>query len=191
MKKIIAFADACVLYPAPIRDLLMESAVSDLLQLKWSKKVLGEWIENLLINRPDLERTRVENTASMMNKAILDVLVDGYEPLESSLNLPDPNDRHVLAAAITAKSNYIITINLKDFPQNYLDNYKIMACHPDDLFCLLAKRNPSAFLKVVKQCLCKLKKPPKTLDQYILNLKEKCNLLKTATFIEENKKLLR
>ena len=95
MTNSVVFCDACVLYPAQIRDLLIELALDDLLQLKWSNRVLDEWIDNLLKNRSDLNRKRLEKTRNDMNRAVLDCLVENFESIEMKLNLPDKNDHHV------------------------------------------------------------------------------------------------
>lgn len=191
MRSFIVFCDACVLYPAPIRDLLMELSLNELLQLKWSKRVLDEWIENLLKNRPDLTRDRLENTIALMKKAVPDCLIEDYESIEKDLNLPDANDDHVLAAAIASKANYIITANLKDFPQEYVSQFKIKVCHPDELFILIIKKNAMKFISVIKACQRKLKKPAKTMGEYLLNLDMNCNLSKTVTYLEKHKNLLK
>jgi len=183
----VVFCDACVLYPAQIRDLLIELALDDLLQLKWSDRVLDEWIDNLLKNRPDLDRNRLEKTRNDMNRALLDCLVEDFESIERNLNLPDENDRHVLAAAIASKSKFIVTANLKDFPNDYLLLHNIKALHPDDLFMHVAHKNKDKFLLSVKTCYRKLKNPPQTIDWYLLNLKNACNLVKTFDFLEKNK----
>lgn len=190
MPQLTVFCDACVLYPAPIRDLLMVSALNDLLRLKWSDRVLREWMDNLIKNRPDLNRERLEKTKNNMNAALLDCVVEGYESLEETLALPDENDRHVLAAAIFSESNLIITANLKDFPIKYLANFNIKACHPDELFLMLAERNARDFLDSVRECYKKLRKPAQTVDQYVITLKEKCRLPKTSLFIHENRALI-
>ena len=100
MLKIIALYDACVLYPAPLRDLLMHLAMTDLYHAKWTNDIHDEWIRNVLANRPDLKRSQLERTRELMNKYVRDCLVEKYEHLILSLRLPDLNDRHVLAAAI-------------------------------------------------------------------------------------------
>lgn len=187
MTQLTIFCDACILYPAPIRDLIIELALHDLFRLKWSHKVLNEWKDNLLINRPDLKRERLEKTIEDMNNALLDCLVENYEPIESKLLLPDVNDHHVLAAAITSKSNFIVTANIKDFPQEYLATFNIKTCHPDDLFLNCAKKNKEYFIASIKACYQKLRMPPQTLEQYVSTLKDKCQLTKTAFFIEQNK----
>jgi hypothetical protein len=107
-----AFLDACVLYPAPIRDLLMEVAVADLYRAKWSDAVHEEWIGAVLRNRSDLGRAQLERTREQMNAHVRDALVTGFEPLIEILALPDPDDRHVVAAAIKGRADLIVTTNL-------------------------------------------------------------------------------
>jgi hypothetical protein len=108
MANVIVIYDSCVLYPAPLRDLLMRLALTDLYQAKW--------ICNLLKNRPDLLKERLEKTRSKMDLHVRDCLIEGYEELIDNLKLPDSNDRHVLAAAIKANAQTIVTYNLSDFP---------------------------------------------------------------------------
>jgi hypothetical protein len=97
---VIVLYDACVLYPAPLRDLLMWLALRDLFRAKWTDRIHDEWIRAVIRDRPELKRN-LERTRSMMNAHVRDCLVTGYEPLIETLDLPDPDDRHVLAAAVT------------------------------------------------------------------------------------------
>lgn len=159
---------------------------NDLMQLKWSDRVLNEWIDNLIKNRPDLSRERLEKTKKNMNDALLDCLVLDYENIEKDLCLPDLNDKHVLAAAIASKSNVIVTANLKDFPDEELLKFKMKACHPDELFMMLVKMHKDLFLSSVKECYQKLRNPPISIDKYILTLSEKCCLVKTGLFLRQN-----
>lgn len=96
----IVFFDACVLYPAPVRDLIIELAIDELYQAKWTNRVHDEWIRNLLIKRPDLKLEKLEKTRQLINDSVEDCLVVGYESLLETFELPDVEDRHVLAAAI-------------------------------------------------------------------------------------------
>lgn len=111
-----ALYDACVLYPAPLRDLLLQLALTDRFRAKWTNAIHDEWIRNVLEQRPDLTAAQLQRTRELMDLHVRDCLVDGYEPLIAGLNLPDPNDRHVLAAAIHARADVIVTFNLGDFP---------------------------------------------------------------------------
>jgi predicted nucleic acid-binding protein len=119
-----AFLDANVVYPATVRDILLELAQTDLFKAKWSQDVHREWIEALLRNEPHRERARLERTRDLMNSAVRDCLVTGYEALIPSLELPDPDDRHVLAAAIVGRCDVIVTCNLQDFPAPTLAPFK-------------------------------------------------------------------
>jgi len=92
--------DACVLYPAPLRDLLMHLALTDLYRARWSDAIHDEWIRNVLAKRDDLTLQQLERTRQLMNSHVRDSLVTGFEYLIPSIALPDPDDRHVVAAAI-------------------------------------------------------------------------------------------
>ncbi len=113
--------DACLLYPASLRDLAVELARTGLIRAKWTSRIHTEWMQGVLRDRPELDRARLQRVADLMNSAILDCLVTGFEPLEAGLtSLPDPNDRHVLAAAIHCGAQEIVTFNLRDFPEDVL-----------------------------------------------------------------------
>ena len=86
---------------------------------------------SVLADRPDLTRVQLERARDLMNVAVPDGLVEGYHSLIAGLTLPDPRDRHVLAAAIRAGAGAIVTFNLKDFPPEMLQSYGIEAQHPD------------------------------------------------------------
>jgi hypothetical protein len=102
-----------------------------LVRVKWTDQIHAEWIGNLLQNRPELERERLERTRDLMTAHIFDSLVTGYESLIPGIELPDPNDRHVVAAAIRGRASVIATLNLKDFPAATLLPYGLEALHPD------------------------------------------------------------
>jgi len=93
-----AVYDACVLYPAPLRDLLVRLGLSGRFRARWSAQIHDEWQRNLLRNRPDLTAMQIERTSGLMDRAIPDALVCGHEHLVAGLDLPDQDDRHVLAA---------------------------------------------------------------------------------------------
>ena len=101
--------DAYVLYPAPVRDLLMEIAIAGLVAAKWSEDIHDEWLQNLAENRPDISREKLERTKELMDEAVPDAIVRNYEPLIECLELPDPNDRHVLAEAIKSGAQTVMT----------------------------------------------------------------------------------
>jgi len=127
-----AILDACVLYPAPLRDFLLTIAEGELYLPKWSDTIHDEWSRNLVKKREDLDPKAVQATIKAMQSAFPDATVSGFEELITGLNLPDEDDRHVLAAAIRCNADVIVTYNLKDFPSKELNKYDIEAQEPDE-----------------------------------------------------------
>lgn len=165
----IVVYDACVLYPAPLRDLLMWLAKNGLIAARWSDRILSEWVESLLVNRPDLKRERLIRTCSEMNRAVPDAMVTGYESLIESMTLPDADDRHVLAAAVTAGASVILTTNLKDFPADQLPA-GIVAAAPDFFLSQLFAVYPEEILETMREHRQQLQKPSKTVEEYLATL---------------------
>lgn len=165
-----AIYDACVFYPAPLRDLLMQLALTDLFRARWTDQIHDEWIRNVLKNRSDLNLEQLTRTKNLMNEHVRDCLVTSYEYLVPTLTLPDPDDRHVLAAAIVGGANVIVTFNRKDFPKATLAQHNIEACHPDDFISDLLDLSPSKVRLATELCQKRLKNPPKSIDQYLETL---------------------
>lgn len=174
--------DACVLYPAAVRDLLLQLAHKGLFRGRWTKKIQEEWVSNLLKNRPDLARQQLERTCELMNKQVLDCLVEDYEDLSTGLMLPDTGDAHVLAAAIKAQAQIIVTYNLKDFPNSILQKYDIEAQDPDTFLRYQIDLCLPDFLTCIKEIRSRLKSPPKTANEYLFilfhHLPQTVNILK-------------
>jgi predicted nucleic acid-binding protein len=103
----VALYDANVLYPAQLRDLLMRLAVSDLVRPHWSEDIHEEWMRNVHADHPDVTWKDLEYTRSEMDRARPDACVDGYRDRIENLSLPDPDDRHVLAAAVEVDADCI------------------------------------------------------------------------------------
>jgi hypothetical protein len=97
--------DACVLYPAPLRDFSLHLACSGVFRARWSDEIHEEWIRNLLANRPDLTAEQLQRTRELMDRAVPDSLVTGHLGIAKGLILPDPEDKHVLAAAICSNAH--------------------------------------------------------------------------------------
>ncbi len=170
MATFTAFYDANVLYPAELRNLLMHLALTGLFRAKWSADVHEEWISALLEKRPDLTREKLARTRALMDRHAVDALVTGYEDLISGLQLPDPNDRHVLAAAIRGQANLIVTMNLRDFPADALGPFGIEAQHPDNFILHLVDLAPALVLAAAESHRQSLKNPSMTIDEYLETL---------------------
>lgn len=175
----IALLDACVLYPAPVRDLLLHLADAGLYTPKWTDRIHDEWTRNLLLNRPDLTADQLQRTTDAMNRAFSDATVQNYEALIRSVDLPDPDDCHVLAAGIRSQAQVIVTANLKDFPNDYLSQFDIEAQHPDGFITNLLELSPTETLRAFLTQVAKLRNPPKTAQEVIQTLR-KANLETTA-----------
>ena len=94
----------------------MSVALKEQFRARWTTQIHDEWVRNLLKKRSDISKDKLQRIVELMNQAIPDCLVENYEDIIDSLTLPDPDDRHVLAAAIKCQADVIVTNNLKDFP---------------------------------------------------------------------------
>ena len=159
--------DSCVLYPARLRDLLMHLGIAGLYQPKWSAEIHREWCRNLLMNRPDITQAALTRTVELMERALPDARVVGFETLIEGLTLPDENDRHVLAVALRAKAEVIVTLNQKDFPASALQKFNIEALHPDDFITDLLDLNPGLALEAVRRQRQSLRHPPLSTDDFL------------------------
>jgi predicted nucleic acid-binding protein len=180
MTTFTALFDACVLYPAPLRDFLLHLACSGVFRARWSDEIHDEWIRNLLENRPDLTAEQLQRTRELMNRAVPDCLVTGHLGIANSLILPDPDDTHVLAAAICSNAQVIVTFNLKDFPNEALDPYGIEAQHPDDFVRHLISLDGGAVCGAFKRQRASLKNPPQSAEQ-LLDTLERQGLVISAS----------
>lgn len=159
--------DACVLYPAPLRDLLIELAACSLFRAKWSEEIHAEWMTAVAKSRSDIAREKLERTKTLMNEAVLDCIVEGHLGLVESLKLPDPDDRHVLASAIQCGADAIVTFNLKDFPAPICDLYNLEVLHPDDFIRYQFDFDNAAVILAATRCRGRLQKPTHAAREYL------------------------
>lgn len=171
--------DANVLYPNSLRDLLIRIAQAGLVQAKWTDQILDETFRSLKDHRPDLDPVKLDRTRELMNKAIRDVLVTGYEPLIEILDLPDPDDLHVLAAAIKANAHLIVTENTKDFPPEVLMPWNLAAQTADDFVLGLIDLNRQAVYAQVQRMADSFRNPPSTVEDTLDSL-EHVGLLRSV-----------
>jgi predicted nucleic acid-binding protein len=157
--------DACVLYPAPLRDLLLRLATEGLYRPKWTDKINDEWKRNLLKNRSDLEEESLNHTIDLMNRTFKDAKVTNYNKLIGVLELPDPDDRHVFAAAIRCGADLIVTENLKDFPKEQISEYDIDVQSPDIFIQHLIDLDWEACCRALVKQKRSLNNPPKTREE--------------------------
>lgn len=181
---IIAVYDANVLYPASLRDFLIRIARSGLVGARWSDRIHDEWIRNLLVNRPDLTPEQLARTRRLMDAAVPGAVVEGFERHVADLDLPDPDDRHVLAAAIEAKAHMIVTFNTKDFPPRVVARHGIETRDPDAFVLELLAHDPETLYAVVRAHRSALRKPPMRVDEYLDQL-DRSGLKKTVEHLRQ------
>lgn len=189
MTRSVALFDACVFYPAQLRDLLLRVALSDAFKARWTDQIHDEWIRNLLHDRPDIAPERLARTRELMNRAVPDCLVNEYEPFIEQLTLPDPDDRHVLAAAIRCQAGVIVTLNVRDFPNEAVARYGISVRHPDEFLAHLFDLKPVVVCTAVREMRAALVNPPKTVRALLDDLL-KAGLPETVSLLESMENLL-
>ena len=177
--QISAVLDANVLYSAPLRNYLLQLASFGIYDPLWTDAIHEEWIRSLLKVRPDIKRASLETRRRLMDSNFYRSKVTDYVPIIETLSLPDPDDRHVLAAAINGHAQKIITANLKDFPAKALTAYHISAVHPDDFVLECITREKTKALKALKNQVKYLKNPPIPIEKVLENLK-RSGLAKSA-----------
>ncbi|UAM97218.1 PIN domain-containing protein [Polaribacter litorisediminis] len=172
--------DTNVIYPIEIRDLLFCFAYYDMFTPKWSEHIFDEWKD--IMSRKGVSLEESSKRANRANQAFPDALVNNYSGLISSLKLPDPKDRHVLAAAIKTNANVIVTNNIKDFPKEYLASFGLTAKTADDFLTDIVDLNPDLAVKAFKELVLNRRNPD--LDEFqVLDILRNRGLKDTADFL--------
>lgn len=184
----VVILDANVLFPFRKRDVLLRFYRSGLFQARWSEQIIDEWTRNLLAARPEL-KTSIQSQLQAMGNAFPDALVTGHEPLIDGLDLPDPDDRHVLAAAIRCGAQHIITENLKDFPNSVLSQFSTEAIGADEFLARTFELYPTEAVETLRTMRASYRKPPFTPSEFVLDLTAK-GLPKLASLLRPHRSLL-
>ena len=138
----VAVYDSCILYPFHLRNIVVQAAVDQLVDARWTDEIHGEWIRNLAADAPNIPVARLHATRRLMNDALPGATVSLYEALIPTLELPDPDDRQVAAAAIAAGASVIITWNLRHFPAAALARHGLRRQTPDAFLAGIYDRAP-------------------------------------------------
>jgi predicted nucleic acid-binding protein len=181
----VVLYDANVLWGDLLRDLLIRVAQSGIVQAKWSDEILDETFRSIKAKRPDLDEERLDRTRALMCRAIRDCLVTSYQPLIASLELPDPNDRHVVAAAIKCSAQVIVTWNIKHFPKETLADWGIEAKTPDDFIIDQLHLDSGTVHGAIQQMADIRRNPPMTVGDIVDGL-EHSGLVETAVMLRRS-----
>ncbi len=165
----VAIVDANVLYPFRVRDVLLTFADEGLFRARFTDEIINEWTRNLIKNKPSFEDS-VRQQEAVIRNLFDDCLVTGHHPFIEVLDLPDPDDRHVLAAAIRCSAQVIVTENLRDFPAATLDEYDIEALTADDFLVNTYSLFRSDGARALRAVRNRYRNPPMTAADFILDL---------------------
>ncbi|UHD47940.1 PIN domain-containing protein [Aureimonas altamirensis] len=142
-------------------------ASEGLYRAKWTDLIHDEWTRNLKKDRPDIDPHKIDRTRDLMNRAVLDCMVTGFEDLIPNLELPDPSDRHVLAAAIKCNADGIVTFNRKDFSTEIETQFGVEVQHPDDFLLAQLDLDEPKVITCLRECRSRLKNPPETAGEFL------------------------
>ena len=172
--------DTNVIYPIEVRDILFWFASYELYTPKWSKHIWDEWYRVMLRKNVSVEETK--KRIARVEAAFPDAMVQDYAGLIEGLSLPDPDDRHVLAAAIKTNANLIVTNNLKDFPLEYLATFGLSASSPDDFLTDTIDLNPETAVTAFDELVLHRRNP--NLDHYqVLDALRKNGIQQAADYL--------
>ena len=167
--------DACVLVPNALCDTLLRLAERGFYRPLWSERILEEVKYAILAAHPELDGIRVDARIAAMSGAFEDASVAGWEHTCAGLDLPDPDDRHVLAAAIKVGAQSLVTFNLKDFPDHHLSDSGVEVVHPDEFLLDQLDLYPGLAIQVLAEQAADLANPPSDLAG-VLNHLAQCGV---------------
>jgi len=159
---LVAVTDTCSIFPQTLRDVLLRTAEAELYRLRWSEVILDELSRNLQEER-GLTEGQAQHLLIAMRRAFPEATVTGYEHLVGSMT-NHPGDRHVLAAAVHAGAQVIITDNLRDFPNEALAPFNIEAQTPDEFLADLSDRHPDQMARIILDLNAARISPPEPLS---------------------------
>lgn len=170
MTRFSAMLDACVLVPVTLADTLLRIAEAGLYRALWSAQILDETVRAIEGVHPDLPVGAARRRAAAMDTAFPDACVTGWEHLVAAIDLPDPDDRHVIAAAVTGRADVIVTANLKDYPADVLAPYDLEVQSPDVFLLHQLDLEPANVMTALSRQARSTRKPPWTLNELIDHL---------------------
>lgn len=183
--------DACVLVPPLARNLLLSLAEAELYRVRWSGRILDEFergfVSDVLRHKHADPEAAARQARAVMEGAFPEAMIEGHEHLEAALvGLPDPDDRHVVAAALHAGAAQIITNNLRDFPADVMAQFQIDVRSADDFIAdtLDLPMNSATALAAVHRLRVRLTRPELTPDEMLIRM-ERNGLGQTAALLAE------
>lgn len=179
-KRPVCVLDTNVLYPLISRDILFWSAWTGLFIPKWTPHIFKEW--EGVMQRKGVANDQIKKRLAMAERAFPDATLSGYEAFIPTLHLPDTKDNHVLAGAIHCKADFILTLNLKDFPENRVSVWKMVVQTPDQFLSTQLVGKAGQADLILKKMIGSRKNPP-------LDERDMCHILANRGFTETSRLL--
>lgn len=163
-----AVLDANVLFPMRLCDTLLTIADAGLFAPRWTAQILDEMERNLIAQgRTTAERAL--RRRRIMEAAFPDAMIAGYEPLVATMP-NDPDDRHVLAAAVHAGARVIVTQNVRHFAADALAPYGVTVYTADHFLLDRFAADPEAVVEAIRAQAAALTRPPQSVEQVLVRL---------------------
>lgn len=158
--------DANILFPFHVSHILVFMAARRLVNAKWTAKIQQEWLENIAKKYPeDLDGCR--RRCDAMNRALPEAMVTGHESRIEGIIFKDPDDRHVIAAALHVGASGIVTRDRKHFTPQTLKPFGLAVIDPDDLLVACHEQFPEDCAQTVEQARRALSVTKPTLEEYL------------------------
>ena len=170
MARFSALLVACVLVPITLADTLLRLAEAGLYRPLWSTTIIDEMVSAIEFVHPDLAEGRAQHRADVMQAQFEDACVTGWGPLVPGLELPDPDDRHVVAAALRGRADIIVTANLRDFPAPTLSTFNLGVQSPDDFLLNQLDLDPDTTIRTIWEQTQATRRPTMGIDGLLLRL---------------------
>lgn len=173
------FLDANVIVDAQVRDIFCRLDKADLIDLRWSAHILAE-VRRALVDNLEREPAKVDRLLRTLERAFPLAAVSGFDRLIEDFDLPDPDDRHVVAAAVHGECDLLVTYNERDIPGSAVEDHDLLVLTTDSALVLMAQWFAQELPGVVEAQVAALKSPATTTDSFLDRLAERTPLGATA-----------
>ena len=170
-KPAVAIFDACVLYPFHLRNIVVQAAVDRLVEARWTNAIHDEWIRNLAAGKT-IPLSHLQRTRRLMDTALPNAMVGGYESHLPAVDLPDPDDRHVVAAGVAAGASVILTWSVRDFPAKALKKFDLRRETPNAFLSAIYDEAPDLMVSSLARARRNLTKSSPSASDFIKILRE-------------------
>jgi predicted nucleic acid-binding protein len=162
---VVALLDTTVLFPFYLRDTLLRAAELELYQARWSRDILAE-LQRVLVEHRRTDETQVRRLIRAMRAAFPEAEEVGYQSLIESMT-NDPGDRHVLAAAVHAKADVLVTSNVRHFPKRSVEPHGIQVQSANAFLLERLEQAPEQMLRILWDQATEFRAPRMTVGEIL------------------------